>query len=102
MKKISGKSVYIPNAIPNKCYACYEANDPNVEHQFGGNCFKPEAGETGTAPTNEEKGHVGCWTMYGYLRNSGVKSVVRGHSTEEQHDSKCDERKMTEISKGVS
>ena len=93
----------VPNAaIPNECFACYETNDPDVpdEKQSGGNCFKPDD-ETVKAQTDEAKGHVGCWTMYGYLRNTGVKSVVRGQSTNKQED-RCEERKMTEISKNVS
>lgn len=91
----------IPNdVIPNQCYACYEATDPNFDYQFGGNCFKPNE-ETLMRPTDEAKGHVGCWTMYGYHRNTGVKSVVRGQSTNKQDDT-CEERKMTEISKNVS
>ena len=51
--------------------------------------------------TDENKNHVGCWTMYGYLQNSGIKSVVRGQSTGKQND-RCEERKMSEISKTVS
>ena len=93
----------VPNAaIPNECFACYETNDPDVpdEKQPGGNCFKPDD-ETVKAQTDEAKGHVGCWTMYGYHRNTGVKSVVRGLKANEQED-RCEERKMTEISKNVS
>ena len=51
--------------------------------------------------TDESKNHHGCWTMYGYLKNSGIKSVVRGQNTGKQSD-RCEERKMSEISKKVS
>ena len=90
------------DVIPNECYACYNTDDPEVDPEklFGGNCFKPDE-KTLKAQTDEAKGHAGCWTMYGYLRNTGVKSVVRGQSTNKQDD-RCEERKMTEISKNVS
>ena len=87
-------------AIPRECYACYEATDPNFDGQFGGNCFKPDE-QTGLSTTNVSEGIDGCWTMYGYQRESGAKTIVRGLRSNNQKD-RCDERKMSEISKTVS